>query len=414
MCAAVGDFQALPMDPQFTVQARGGQGSLTGAIKRLQISFKAGSVASAAIGQDITKTVPLTLIGRASRFLSRRDSFCFLISLSPTQRKDYLLANPEIVLQVIESVRGDLNKLPIYLRSSMTSREVLKTVTTYPFVCTSLDELRAVYATFPFLQKLRAKLQGNLEDKDIKALIRYKNLQSLELSDGHSVTDQSALSIGQMPELRELTIDSASMHGITVQFLSFFPIMRKLTKLDLGYLLVTDQTIQNLKKFPELIELELRYCTISDQGISALAALTKLQKLRIGFLTEHPTQEGISELVKGCSQLEVLYITNVTSQGVAHLATLTRLRELSLCHSNRVTNDGVALLAASSQLIQLSLIACPFVNNDFLDVLISNRSAFPHLNKLKLLDCPITEEKCEELTKVRPWMEISCDWTVIF
>lgn len=269
--------------------------------------------------------------------------------------------------------------------------------------------------TSPYLQKVCAKLHGNLEDKDIKALIGHKSLQSLELSDGHSVTDQSAVSIGQIPELRELTIDSVTMQGITMHFLSFFPVMRKLTKLDLGYLLVTDQTIQHLKKFPELIELELRYCTISDHGIPDLAALRKLQKLRIDFQTEDPpTQAGISELVKGCSELEVLYITNVTSRGVAHLATLTRLRELSLCHSNRVTNDGVALLAASSQLIQLSLIACPLVNNDFLDVLISNRSAFPHLNKLKLLDCPITEEKCKELTKVRPWMEISCDWTAIF
>lgn len=410
---------------------------------------------------SIMDALPYELMSRASDFLPRKDRFRFLISLPVEQRKGYLIANKSLVSDIIASVKGDLNRLPLYLQAAMKSREILKTVTNLPRECRVADEnAEVIVTTFPFLKAIYCyeitdksfalitthlkgleklsissgtitSLQGihnltrlqqlhmydcnQLTDQGLEAIGGHKSLQSLILS-ANSLTNKSAAIIGQIPGLQTLRI-----HSPTANFLSLLPPVKELTQLsclsfDASVPDVTDQIVVSLpQKFPKLEELVVDCSNISDKGIAGLTALKKLQRLYTDFSGSAVTAAGVRALAIGLPHLVLLSIGGISDDSIGHLVHMKGLQKLTLGRSANLTSKGVALLATCPQLTVLNIICngrmegTDFTN--LIDTMIENPHALPNLKEflilnLRLADQQVVEAKCDQLEKVRPKMKV--------
>src|SRR6266498_4215765 len=103
-----------------------------------------------------------------------------------------------------------------------------------------------------------------------------------------------------------------------------------LDRLDLSHTRVTDEGLLRLKPAPKIRDLSLFYAEwITDQGMTAIRDWKHLKRLNVRGTR---ISDGTLEIVSHLTQLEALDIANTptTDNGLDHLITLTRLKELSL------------------------------------------------------------------------------------
>ncbi|KAM4718720.1 uncharacterized protein FYW61_016450 [Anableps anableps] len=190
--------------------------------------------------------------------------------------------------------------------------------------------------------------------KDISALAEMSSLQTLNLN-GTGVTEASLENISTHP-----TLSSLSLGGISVkdgnQALKIVSGL-KLTHLTLpGRHTVTDGGLAFLCRLTLLSQLDLKdYTQVTDQGVSQLATMTRLKKLSLS--NTQVTDGGLPSL-RGLRELQELCLdrTAVTSRGVAELITcLPQLQVLGLA-STRVGDSVVRRgLIHCHQLVKINL-----------------------------------------------------------
>ncbi|XP_028288759.1 uncharacterized protein LOC114453194 [Parambassis ranga] len=189
---------------------------------------------------------------------------------------------------------------------------------------------------------------------DVAALAEMSSLQTLNL-DGTGVTEVSLENLATHPVLSCLSLGGIPVRdgNHTLQIISGL----KLTHLTLpGRHCVTDIGLLFLCRLSLLSELDLTdYTQITDQGVGHLATMTRVKKLSLS--NTQVTDAGLPSL-RGLHELQELCLdrTAVTSRGVAGLITgLPHLQVLGLA-STQVGDTVVRRgLVHCNQLVKLNL-----------------------------------------------------------
>ncbi|XP_051538320.1 uncharacterized protein si:ch73-173p19.1 [Myxocyprinus asiaticus] len=204
--------------------------------------------------------------------------------------------------------------------------------------------LAALTTCVPQLRMLSIK---HTKVRDVSALAELRNLQTLHL-DGTGVQENSLQCLATHPSLSAL-----SLAGIPVtdgnQTLEIISGLR-LTQLTLpGRHSVTDSGLTFLCRQSLLLELDLTdYTQLTDHGISQLASMTRLKKLSLSNTQVSDT--GLQGLVS-LKELQELCLdrTAVTSRGVAALVT----------HLPHLQVMGLASTQVGDTVIRRGLVHCP-------------------------------------------------------
>jgi Leucine-rich repeat (LRR) protein len=186
--------------------------------------------------------------------------------------------------------------------------------------------------------------------------------------------------IGSFPKLMDLpSLQSVTMTGpvATHERIIALAAMPNLRALRLDQSLVSDATVAEISKFPKLEDLNLESCDISDAGMLSIAKRESLKRLRVA--KTKITDVGLSH-IKEMRQLELLDLSDcnkITSDGLANLKGLTKLRNLSL-GSPLISDSGLQHLAPLTSMVAISFKDCGIGDTHF--------DALASMSKLKEFD----------------------------
>ncbi len=165
------------------------------------------------------------------------------------------------------------------------------------------------------------------------------------------ITDAGMAHVANLTGLEELDIAELPISDAGLAHLKS---LSALKKLNLGYKgsRITEKGLVYLKQMKSLESLTLPPI-LTDAGLAEITEFDKLKHLCIGGKI---SDAGLGYLTK-LQHLETLNITNnkdVTNVGVAHIAKLTNLKELTLS-SDKLTDDSLTALGAVKSLKKLYL-----------------------------------------------------------
>ena len=176
--------------------------------------------------------------------------------------------------------------------------------------------------------------QMEVGDKEISALVAWKNLKELRCSQCRSTFQIYDLS--PFAQLHDLDL---SYNPFTDQGMAGLANLKELRRLMLRDTLVTDEGLKYLADLDHLEEIDLSGTRVTDKVIEYLRKLKSMRRLN---LLGAQATDAAMDVFAGMDHLEVLnlYRTRVTNSGVAKLKALKNLTDIDLRYS-RVTPNGV-------------------------------------------------------------------------
>ena len=115
---------------------------------------------------------------------------------------------------------------------------------------------------------------------------------------------------------------------------------------------VTDAGLAKLARAPSIVELELP-AAVTDTGLEAIASLPRLTTIRLPSRT---TDRGVRALAAaGRLERVRLVLAKITDVSMTALSGCRRLRSLDVSRCSKVTDAGVSVLAACTELEELNL-----------------------------------------------------------
>ncbi|XP_066572316.1 uncharacterized protein LOC136762205 [Amia ocellicauda] len=317
----------------------------------------------------------------------------------------------------------------------------------YPY---STNELLRQLRAFTALKQLSLVSSPLITDAGLSVLSSLQKLQHLNLAACCKLTDSCLQHITGLKGLSYLSLDQTKVSDCgMVTYLRSAP--SSLAQLSLNQTGVTEATLAALPRcVPQLRLLSLKHTKVSD--VSALAELPSLQTLHLDgtrvtegslqHLAAHPSLSTLSlagipvadgnhalEIVSGLrltqltlpgrhsvtdsglvflshlallSELDLTDYTHVTDLGTAHLATMTRLKKLSL--SNTLVSDaGLPPLRGLQELLELCLDRTAVTSRGVATCV----SCLPHLQVLGLASTQVGDSvvrrgllRCTQLLKL--------------
>ena len=151
----------------------------------------------------------------------------------------------------------------------------------------------------------------NVTDAQLKELARYQEITSL-LVFSPSITDDGVAAIGQLSNLRYLSLSSTNVAGTCLKELVK---CKSLEGISFYQTPISNSAISNLKKIKGLASISLSDTAITDEGMKSLAECNDLDTIIIHKCKV--TDKGIAELakLKGLLYLGVGKDTQVTELG---------------------------------------------------------------------------------------------------
>ena len=228
---------------------------------------------------------------------------------------------------------------------------------------TSLDLTRtgADVATVRSLPRSvrRLRLDGcaAMDDAALEAVGRLADLEELGLALCRAVTDEGLAHLAGLGRLTHL--DLARCRGLSPACGAHLAQLKSLRELRLTKCRwARDEALAAVTALPALTRLDLSMCVgVTDEGIRALARLPALEDLSLTF-ADGLSDAGLVALARTAARLTRLDVAScrrVTDRGVASVAGIEGLRELSLERCSQVTDDGAACLHASRALRRVDL-----------------------------------------------------------
>jgi hypothetical protein len=203
------------------------------------------------------------------------------------------------------------------------------------------DEAMRQIATIPRLRMLMG--QGAVAgDTGFEALSRSQTIEYIWGRDCPNLTGQGFAALAAMPTLRGIAVSCKSVDDASLSALPRFPALRELMPMD-----VPDAGFRHVGRCRNLEALWCMYCReTSDLATEHIAGLSQL-KMYYAEMTKI-TDRSLEILGRMASleRVEFWQCAGLTDGGVAHLATLPRLREISLDGLPGVTRKVLTLFPA--------------------------------------------------------------------
>jgi hypothetical protein len=203
------------------------------------------------------------------------------------------------------------------------------------------DAMRAA-AGIPRLRMLMA--QGTIaSDAGFEALARSQTLEYLWGRECPNLTGRGFAALATMPALRGLAVSCARVDDDRLALLPRFPSLTSLMPMD-----VHDEGFRHVGRSERLERLWCMYCRdTTDAATEHLAGLSRLAYYYAGMTKITDRSLEILAGLTTLEQLEFWEVAGITDAGLAALATLPRLREISIGGSPRVTRAGAGLFPAT-------------------------------------------------------------------
>jgi len=190
-----------------------------------------------------------------------------------------------------------------------------------------------------------------LTDAGMTSLADLRSLQILEVMSS-GITDAGLRPLAQLRSLRELYIWSSKIRGPGLVHLAKLP---SLTNLNLASNHLGDEGLTYLKNIPSVEKLNLDgMSNLTGAGLAHVATLSQLKDLNVG---RTPITDGDLAHLSKLTKLESLnlYNTQTTDEGLVHLKRLRSLKRLKVRTKGEITDKGVAHLTEIKSLEHLDL-----------------------------------------------------------
>ncbi len=196
----------------------------------------------------------------------------------------------------------------------------------------------------PTLRRLRLP-QSRITDATLRKLAQTKQLELLDLTDVHSISDSGAASIGEMEHLKELNLMNTPFTDAALPSLAKLQALRKLR---LRGTKVTGEHAEAIAMM-QVVDLELSETAFGNSGMEAISRMPKLERLNL-WLTKID-DVGLAKL-QGKTSLTLLNLDNVAGVTDESLSVLEQLNKLQLLHlgGTGITPSGVSRLAKLQKL----------------------------------------------------------------
>jgi len=196
------------------------------------------------------------------------------------------------------------------------------------------DDTMPVIAAMPHLRMLMCQ-DTSAGDDGFAALSRSRTLEYIWGRRCHNLQNRGFRALATMPSLRGLSISCKNVDDAALSALPHFPALREFMPMD-----VPDEGFRHVGRCEKLEALWCMYCR--DTGDAATAYITSLSTLRTYYAGQTRITDHSLQLLSGMPSLERITLwscSGVTNAGVAALAALPHLRELTLESLPRVTRD---------------------------------------------------------------------------
>jgi hypothetical protein len=182
--------------------------------------------------------------------------------------------------------------------------------------------------------------QGTVaSDEGFVALSRSPTIEYLWGRECPNLSGRGFAALAAIPSLKGLAVSCKNVDDAALSELPRFPSLRGLMPMD-----VSDDGFLHVGRCEQLEDLWCMYCR--DTGDVATEHLTGLARLKSYYAGATQITDRSLELLGSLLTLEKLEFwecAGITNVGVAHLAGLPQLREISINGSPNVTREGMAV-----------------------------------------------------------------------
>ena len=196
-------------------------------------------------------------------------------------------------------------------------------------------------AAIPKLRMLMA--QGTVATDDgFAALSRSKTIEYIWGRECPNLGSRGFASLAAMPALKGLAVSCLRVDDAALATLQQFPALTSLMPMD-----VPDEGFCHVGKCTQLEKLWCMYCRDTGDAATAHIAELKLERYYAGKTRITDRSLEILGQMQSLEKLEFWEIAGITDDGIAALARLPHLREISVEGSPNVSRTGMAVFPAS-------------------------------------------------------------------
>lgn len=204
------------------------------------------------------------------------------------------------------------------------------------------DGAMQAFAAVPRLRLLM--IQGAVaSDIGFAALSQSRSVEYIWGRDCPNLKGPGFAALAALPSLKGLGVSCRNVDDASLASLPRFPALRQLMPMD-----VSDEGFRHVGGCEQLEDLWCMYCR--DTGDIATGFLTGLSRLKSYYAGKTRMTDLSLEVLSGMPSLEKLEfweVAGITNTGVAGLARLPRLREVSFDGCARVTREAVTGFSAN-------------------------------------------------------------------
>ena len=203
------------------------------------------------------------------------------------------------------------------------------------------DEAMRHIGAIPRLRMLMG--QGTVAtDKGFAALSRSQTIEYIWGRECPNLTGRGFAALSAMPALRGLAVSCKLVDDAALAMLPRFPALRSLMPMD-----VSDAGFRHVGRCEELEGLWCMYCrNTTDAATEEIAGLRKLKSYYAGQTKITDRSLTILSRMPSLEKLEFWNCSGITNTGVAGLAALPSLREISVDGCRQVSPDALAAFPA--------------------------------------------------------------------
>ena len=195
-------------------------------------------------------------------------------------------------------------------------------------------------AAIPKLRALQA--QGTVATDDgFVALSRSQSIEHIWGRECPNLTGRGFAALAAMPSLRGLAVSCKHVDDASLATLPTFPALTFIMPMD-----VPDAGFRHVGRCEKLTALWCMYCRDTGDEATAHIARLPLQLYYAGKTKITDKSMEILGRMKTLEKVELWQTAGVTDAGIAALAALPRLRELSISGVPRVSRNAVAMFPA--------------------------------------------------------------------